>query len=145
MFTVAKRTKQIEASRLIQRLLNRSVPSILGLKGECRAESRCNRTMPVILAPVEKNSIVVDQAMYALTKDLNGHGLALVLNQPLKADKIVVGFWREADPAFVLGDVRQNLPFGGGFWQIGIELREVPSHDFPGLNNLACRAVLLVP
>jgi hypothetical protein len=145
MFSSADRKKQLDARRLICRLVDRTSPNLAPLEGESRVEARSNRTLPVVLAPLEDDRVLAEEAVFALTKDLTGQGLSLVLNHPFHAPQLVIGFWRETQPVFVLGSGRQNTPLGGGFWQLGIELREVLSIDRFGLARLAAVAVQLLP
>ncbi|MGH7138402.1 MAG: hypothetical protein ACREHD_21845, partial [Pirellulales bacterium] len=74
---------------------------------------------------------------YALTKNLSGQGLALVLHQPLRAEQVVIGIWSGNDAHFVSAKVRQSNALGGGFWQIGVEAVEMlsPAHS-PELTRL---------
>jgi hypothetical protein len=87
----------------------------------------------------------VDESTYAFTKDVSDRGLSLVLPQPFKSVEVVVGLWLDS-PRFVLGEVRQNVPLGGGFWQIGVQLNEVLcAVDHPPLEALLPMATRLVP
>jgi hypothetical protein len=139
MFSFTKRKKQSEIHRFIRRLLDSPRSTIPPVRGEHRWETRSNRTLPVLLAPWDENRPSPEEAAIALTKDLSGQGLALVLCQPFRAEQVVVGFWCEGEPQFVLGCLRQNVPLGGGFWQAGIELNQ-------RLSRAECTALdLLVP
>jgi hypothetical protein len=104
--------------------MDATCPSRPPLHGECRWEDRSNRTIPVLLIPcVDKAPIVAEHAI-ALTKNLSSQGVAIVLPQPFHAEQVIVGFWLEMQPEFILGQVRQNVPLGGGYWQLGLELTE---------------------
>lgn len=140
------RDKQFEINRVIRRLLNNSAPNRIPLRGESRWELRSNRTMPVLLVPYDDNELSAGEVIYALTKNLSGQGLALVLHQPLRAEQVVVGIWSSAQAHFVAGKVRQSLALGGGFWQIGVETTEMlcPA-DMPELVRLLPWAARLDP
>ncbi|HJT30976.1 MAG TPA: hypothetical protein VJ783_02835, partial [Pirellulales bacterium] len=120
MFWFANRNKPLAVHKIIRRLINNSSPNTIPLDGDARWETRCNRTIPVLLAPYDHDELSVSEAAYALTKNLSSQGLALVLHQPFRAEQVVVGFWSGDDAHFVLGHVRQNVPLGGGFWQLGL-------------------------
>jgi hypothetical protein len=145
MFFSAQRKKQFEACRFILRLVDQTTPNLPSVAGEARIESRSNRTLPVILAPVENERAIAQEASFALTKDLTGHGLALVLSQPFHAEDVLIGFWNETGPGFVRGKLCRNMPLGGGFWQLGVEVLEVVDVDFLGLKPLVAMAERLVP
>jgi hypothetical protein len=145
MLFAFNRQKQVDACRLVRRLIDRTSPNLPPSDGESRLEQRSNRTLPVILAPVEHGDVVAEDAIFAVTKDLTDHGLALVLNHPFQAEAVVVGFWCEHAPCFFLGDMRKNTRLGGGFWQLGIELRELLNAEWLGLQKLTSQAVQLLP
>jgi hypothetical protein len=92
--------------------------------------------MPALLAPWDADCPQVDESTYALTKDFSDRGVSLVLHQPFKSAQVVVGLWLEG-PRFLLGDLRQNVSLGGGFWQIGVELTELlDPAEYPQLESL---------
>ena len=141
-----KRDKHIEIHRIIRRLINASTPNRIPLKGESRWELRSNRTIPVLLAPYDHNELSVGEVAYALTKNLSSQGLALVLHQPFRAKRLVVGIWSHEAAHFVAGTVRQSVPLGGGFWQIGVETTELMSTaSSPELMRLVPLAARLDP
>lgn len=127
MLWFKSRDEHLEIHRVIRRLINASTPNRIPLDGESRWELRSNRTIPVLLVPYDHNELSVGEHAYALTKNLSSQGLALVLHQPFRAEQVVVGFWASDQPHFVSGMVRQSVPLGGGFWQIGVETTELLS------------------
>jgi hypothetical protein len=143
MFGFGNRKKQSEVNGLVRRLMDASNPNIPPPEGDLRWEDRSGRTLPVLLAPFENRRPTMDEAAFAVTKNLSSQGLALVLPQPFRAAEVVIGLWVEADPLFLLGQVRQNVPLGGGFWQLGLELAERLSiqscHELEALLPLAVR------
>jgi hypothetical protein len=81
---------------------------------------------------------------------LANRGVGLVLAQPFRADRVVLGYWVRSDemrePWFFLGDVRRNQPIGGGFWAVGIELKEFANTDYQAvLADLKAAAGKLLP
>ncbi|HVA46110.1 MAG TPA: PilZ domain-containing protein [Pirellulales bacterium] len=140
------RDKHFDLNRIIRRLINASTPNRIPLQGESRWELRANRTMPVLLVPYDANELSIGEQAYALTKNLSGQGLALVLHQPLRAEQLVVAFWSNDEPHFFAGTVRQSVPLGGGFWQIGVETSKLLSmSDCPDLQRLVPWAARLDP
>ncbi len=138
MFSFSKRRGQLEVHKLTRRLIDSSCPTRPPMSGDSRWEDRSNRTIPVLLAPIVGDELQFDEIAIALTKNLSGQGLALVLHQPFWAEGVVIGFWHNGEPEFVRGEIRQNAPLGGGFWQLGIELTErVTRAEMRELDRLA--------
>lgn len=136
MFSFRKRSGQMEVHKLIRRLIDTSSPNMPPMSGNCRWEDRSNRTIPVVLVPLADGEPQLHEAATAVTKNLSSQGLALVLHQPFWAEGVLIGFWHDGESEFVRGEIRQNAPLGGGFWQLGIELNErlsaaeIPSADW---------------
>lgn len=146
MFSFRCNNKQAAAHRFVRRLIDASTPNLTqGTENE-RLETRSNRTLPVLLAPLENGRPVISQAAFALTKDLSSQGVALVLPQALPAGDVVVVLWSESDPAFILGRLVQATALGGGFWQLGVELAGLTSlAEMPALQAVVPLAAKLVP
>lgn len=145
MFSFDTRKRLGEVRDFVRQLVDLTCPNLPPLDGDSRAESRSNRALPALLAPWEHAQPVLDESTYAFTKDISDRGLSLVLSQPFKSFEVVVGLWLEG-PRFVLGEIRQNVALGGGFWQIGVELTALPDPDeYPQIQNLMPLASRLVP
>jgi len=145
MFTFGSRKRLCEVRRFVRHLVDLTSPNLPPLEGESRTEDRSNRALPALLVPWENDQPVVDESTYAITKDFSDRGVALVLHQPFKSVLVVVGLWLES-PRFALAEVRQNVPLGGGFWQIGVELIELlDSTQSPQVQSLLPLAAQLVP
>jgi hypothetical protein len=146
MFSFARRRQHVEVHKLVRRFIDHSSPNQSPTSGDARWEDRSNRTLPVLLVPYDGAEACVDELTHAVTKDLSSQGLALVLPQPFRAEQVVIGFWSEAHTHFVLGRVRQNVPLGGGFWQLGVELTAlVDLWEHPEIQRLVPLAVRLAP
>jgi hypothetical protein len=145
MFSYDTRRRLGKVRGFLRQLVDLTSPNAPPLDGESRSEGRSNRSLPVLLAPWEHGEAVVDESTYAVTKDFSERGLSLTLPQPFKADEVVVGVWLES-PRFVLGEIRQNTPLGGGFWQLGVELSDfLDMAEYPQLRSLVSLAARLVP
>ena len=129
MFSFGKRKKQLEVQQFVRRVIDTSSPNLPRMDGDSRWETRSNRTIPVLIAPLEDDGPVVDDAAYALTKNLSSQGAALVLLQPFRAQPVIIGFQLESLRGFLIGDVRQIVSIGGGYWQLGVEFTEVTQAD----------------
>jgi len=153
-FFFRERKKQVELRNCLRRLLDTTSPNLPPLEGDCRSDDRHNRTLPVLLVPWEDGGPVVNEASVALTKDFSDLGMALVLQQPFRAEQVVVAFRMASDPQreggstlyFMLGRLRQNTSTGGGFWQLGILLEELLNQaDCPQLKPLVPLTSSLLP
>ena len=145
MFSFDTRKRLGEVRDFLRQLVDLSSPNLPPLEGDFRSQTRSNRVLPVLLSPWEHAQPVVDESTYAFTKDISDRGLSLVLGQPFKSFEVVVGLWLDS-PRFVLGEVRQNVPLGGGFWQIGVELTGLlDSVEHPQIQSLMPLASRLVP
>jgi len=146
MFSFDTRKRLVEVRGFVRRLVDLTSPNLPPLEGDSRAEQRSNRSLPALLAPWADGQPVVDESTYAFTKDFSDRGLSLVLHQPFKAAQVVVAVWLLESPRFALGEVRQIVPLGGGYWQLGVELTELlDSAEFPQVESLAPLATHLVP
>ena len=145
MFSFDTRRRLCEVRDFLRHLVDLTSPNLPPLEGEARSESRSNRALPVLLTPWEHGEPVVDESTYAITKDFSERGLSLTLPQPFKADQVVVGLWLES-PRFVLGEIRQSTPLGGGFWQLGVEFTDfVNAAEYPQVESLVPLAARLIP
>jgi len=145
MFSFDTRKRLGEVRGFLRQLVDLNSPNLPPLEGNSRLQTRSNRALPALLAPWEHAQPVVDESTYAFTKDVSDRGLSLVLGQPFKSFEVVVGLWLDS-PRFVLGEVRQNVPLGGGFWQIGVELTDLlDSVQHPQIQSLMALASRLVP
>lgn len=117
---------------------------------EGRSERRYNRSIPVLVCPWDGEELVVEKCVTAITKDMSDRGLSLILHHPLSGDQVIIGFWLPAadmeEPWFFRAGRRSACPLGGGFWQIGFELREYMNREWrEKLEALQPAARQLVP
>jgi hypothetical protein len=128
MFSFTTRKKTVDAQRYIRRLIDLTIPNNAATANSERFENRCNRVLPVLLCPWEKNAPVVSKRIVVVTKDIGDRGVGLVLNHAFDANEVVVAFCLQtgtaAEPWFFRGTNRANMAIGGGFWLLGIQLVE---------------------
>lgn len=146
--------KSEDLERLLSRIADLTMPNLAPLSGDNRSQNRCNRSLPVLIAPWEHDTAEVSECATAVTKDMSDRGISLILRQPFRGDRVVIGFWistrhhpaHEFDPYFIVGEVRHNFEIGGGFWQIGIEPTERLDRDHAEeIDRLRPIAAKLVP
>ena len=153
-FLFSQRASEIDVAGRLARLVNLTTPNMLLHGEERRSDTRANRSLPVLLAPWENDEPVVEETTVAITKDLGGTGVSVLLRQPLRMDALVLGFWMpdepgnpvDGSPLFVRAHVVTNTPLGGGFWQCGLEVDEILLEtDYPQLEKLAPRMQQMAP
>lgn len=121
-----KRKKQQEVWKCVRRIIDTSAPNFTSLGTDQRAASRSNRCVPAVLSRCECDGKIVDEPLFAVTKDFSDNGIGFVLQRPLNAEAVICGFWLDG-PIFFAGMQRQEIPFGEGFWLTGVQLTEVIS------------------
>jgi hypothetical protein len=121
MFSFLRQKKQNEVRDSIQRILNLSA-SRVQVTNEVRLEPRYSRSVAVILIPWDSEPLV-EHATFALVQDLSDYGARIVAQQPILVPRLLCCFAVD-QLRFLLGEVRQAAPLGGGFWQCGISFRE---------------------
>jgi hypothetical protein len=128
MFSFSARKKSADSQRHIRRLVNLTIPNRAGPNCVDRCENRHNRSIPILLCPWEQNKPILSQAILAVSKDFGDRGVGIILRRGFDAEVAVVGFCHQEatgnEPWFFLGVRRTNVPIGGGFWLLGIELTE---------------------
>jgi len=122
---------------LMLNLVNNNCPELKGLAEGPRLERRVNLTLVVLVIPVERGKALVDEGFTAVTKEFTSRGVSLVLSECRAADQVIVGFRWERSMRFVLAQARHLNPMGGGFWQLGLRLKEVlDPADYPELEGV---------
>jgi len=131
------KSKEQGVQRLMLNLVNNNCPELKGLVEGPRLERRVNLSVVVLVIPVERGKALVDQRFAAVTKEFTSRGVALVLSECRGADEVIVGFRWERTMKFVLAQARHLNPMGGGFWQLGLKLKEVVDpDDYPELEGV---------
>lgn len=134
MVSLFAQNKERKVQALMLNLINNRCPSLQGLLDGPRLEQRVHLTIVVLVIPVEKGKLLLEDRFTAVTKEFTSRGVSLVLRECRAADYLVVGFRHERAMHFVLAQARHLTPMGGGFWQLGLRLKEiVDPDDYPGL------------
>lgn len=132
MFSFARDKKTIELFPRVRRICDLTTPN-LATAYESRSEDRFNRTIPTLIAPWAKRKPVVSAAKICLTSDLADRGVRLILNHPIDANEVVLGYWLANGempyPWFFLGAVKRLQPIGGHYWALGVEFTKYANCD----------------
>ncbi len=149
MFSFARNKKSVDVLPYIRRICDLTTPNLATIsKG--RSENRLNRAIPTLMCAVHKDGWVEEETAFCLTKDFADHGVCIVLPQPFRAERVVLGYWvcRETMPSpwFFSGLIRRNQPIGGGFWSVGIEMNAYINEEYPEIvKALRDKAAKLLP
>jgi len=131
------KNKEHEVQRLMLNVVNNHCPGLKGLADGPRLERRVNLTLVVLVIPLEKGRPQLDERFAAVTKEFTTRGVSLVLHECRAADQVILGFPWERTMKFVLAQARHLNPMGGGFWQLGLRLKEmVGLDDYPELEKV---------
>ena len=134
MFT---KDKGREVQTFMLKLVNENCPQLRALMEGPRVEARVNLTLVVAVIPVERGKPAFHHRLNTVTKEVTTQGVALVLSDCHAIDDVILGFPWDGSMKFTLGSARHLSPMGGGFWQLGIKLREiVDPGQWPGLGDV---------
>ncbi len=137
MLGLFAKNREHEVQSFMLNLVNNNCPELKGMMEGPRLERRVNLSVVVMVIPVEKGKLVLADRFAAVTKEFTTLGVALVLNDCRAVDRAILGFRWEGSMKFVLAQARHLSPMGGGFWQLGMRLKEiVHPDDYPELNTV---------
>jgi hypothetical protein len=131
------RNKESKVRGLILRLVNSHCPSLAPQIEDVRSDNRVSLVIVVAVVPLDGDLVRADKAFSAVTKDFSSTGVAIVLEQPMGFDQVILGFRIGEDMTYVRAEAKHLNPIGGGFFQLGCRLLEVvAAGDYPGLAAL---------
>ena len=121
-----KKTPHVQSH--VRRILDLTVPNWSPDLERDRAEDRTIRVIPALLCAWERDAPVVDQHAFVLTRDFSSEGVGVILNSPFRDRELLLGFRLGEEvmhePWFFLGTAQHLRRFGGGYWTMGVQLRE---------------------
>ncbi len=123
--TLFTKNKVREVQSFILKVVNNNCADLRTRLDGPRLEGRANLTLVVLIVPIEDGKIRVDRAFTAVTKEFSTSGTAIVLEQPMGFDEVIVGFRWEQDVTFIRAEAKHLNPMGGGFFQLGLQMNEV--------------------
>ncbi|KAA5543254.1 hypothetical protein FYK55_13340 [Roseiconus nitratireducens] len=149
MFSFAKNKKTVELYPYVRRICDLTTPN-LATTVTGRSEDRFNRALPTLLCPWDDGAPIKEEMTICLTSDLSDRGVRVILNQPLRHEQVVLGYWLQSvemvEPWYFLGDVRHIQRLGGGYWAIGTQLIEFANKRYGRkLSELNHTAAQLLP
>jgi hypothetical protein len=131
------RNKELAVQSFLVKIVNNNCPEVAALMDGPRLEGRVNMTLVLLVVPIEDKELRIDQAFSAVSKEISTTGVALVLDEPLELDEVMVGFHWQNEMLWARAKARHLDPMGGGFFQLGLRLTEmVALGDHPRLRSL---------
>jgi hypothetical protein len=130
--------KQKRVQRVVLKLVNNHCPELKASMDGPRLDNRVNLMVVVMVVPLENGKLQLDRAFTAITKEFSNTGVAVVLDQAQAFDEVVLGFRFDGEMTFVRSKAKHINPMGGGFYQLGFQMKEVVSTgDYPALDTLS--------
>ena len=129
LFSSSQRAKEKDVRRLMGRLINNTCNYDAEYKEaeyrQARSESRCERQIPVLLAPVEVQSETDTPVIIGVTRDICCLGLSVITQERIPECQSLVVIGDHASRIALQGQTRHCRHLGYGLYQSGIQLLEV--------------------
>lgn len=136
-----QRRRQQEVWKCIRRVVDTTTDRGTAPESESRAEHRHHRCLPALLLPWRDERPTMEKPVYAITKDFSDNGVSLLSPRRFAAPQVICCLWVDG-PVFLLGEIRRVDAFGGGFWDVGVQLLEViNANDMEPIMPLAAKLV----
>ncbi|MFQ5731515.1 MAG: hypothetical protein ACE5KM_06135 [Planctomycetaceae bacterium] len=148
MFEFRDRKTVNDVGKYIRHICDRTAPNNGADNG--RKDNRHNRSIPTLLCPFVDRTPVVGNCATVITKDFSNRGVGLLLHQPLREERFILGYYLDAgdpsQPWFFTSVIRTTHPIGGGYWIAGAEFSEFLNDSHADvLDDLKSPAAKLLP
>tara|TARA_R110002167_G_scaffold26989_2_gene92263 strand:+ start:457 stop:918 length:462 start_codon:yes stop_codon:yes gene_type:complete len=130
MFSFSRRKQECRAEATLRRILDHTTPDISFGVEDDRCHNRYSRTLPVVVTPRSGSSLLIDQAVIGLTRDVSDNGVSVILSGALNSSSVAISFWISSrqsvdpHPVTLLGLSMHSVEIGGGYWCTGIHLTD---------------------
>jgi hypothetical protein len=132
------KNKDLRVQSFVLKLVNNNCPELKAMMEGPRKDTRVNLVMVVMVIPLEGGHLQVQRMFSTVTKEFSGTGVALVLDQTMKLDEVILAFRCDGQMTYVRARARHLSPMGGGFYQLGFRMTEIVTPtDFPKLSNVS--------
>jgi hypothetical protein len=133
------RKKEFAVQGFVLKLLNTNCGELQQARIDGpRLDGRVNLTVVVMIVPIEKGELCIQQGFAAVTKEFSSAGVAVVLDGPLGLDDVFLGFRLPGGITWLRARAKHLSPMGGGFFQLGFRLLEkICNEDYPQLQEVA--------
>jgi hypothetical protein len=134
VFFLQSRKKTLGVQSFVLKLINNNCPELKALIEGPRLDKRVNLSLVVLVVPLEDGKLHVDNAFYAVTRDMSSNGVGIILSQQHALDEVVLGFRLENEMTFIHATAKHLNPMGNGFYLLGLEMTEMaPISKYPAL------------
>ena len=134
MFLLQNRNKTLGVQNMVLKIINNNCPELKALIEGPRRDKRVNLSLVVLIVPLEDGELQVDNAFYAVTRELSSNGVGIILSQQRALDEVVLGFRLQGEMPFVCATAKHLNAMGNGFYHLGLEMTEtVPISKYPEL------------
>ena len=132
MFFLQARARQREAQRVLVRFLNETNLEAAKVTEDRRSESRTDVSVGIWVFPLRGKTPAVDDAFPAVTKDASTSGLALIVNESISADDVLLHLPTDSEPQLLRAKVCGCRPIGAGFHLLATEIVELlTAREYP--------------
>jgi hypothetical protein len=132
------KNKDIRVQGFVMKLLNNNCPELKAMMEGPRTDSRVNLVMVVMVVPLDGKQPQIHRAFTAVTKEFSATGVAIVLDQPMTLDEVILAFRCEGQMMYVRAKAKHLSPMGGGFHHLGFRMTEVVSAiDYSKLSSVS--------
>jgi hypothetical protein len=130
--------KRHEVQNFMLKLINNNCPELKALRDGPRVERRVNLTVVTLVIPFHEKRPLVERMFPAVTKEFTTLGVAVVLSEPRALEEVILGLHWAGKMCFVRARARHLHAIGAGFYQLGLELKEMlHAGDYPELRSLS--------
>lgn len=129
--------KRFAVQGFVVKLLNVNCSAVLAQREGPRLEGRVNLTLVVMVVPLKDGKPDLRHAFSAVSKEFSSSGVAIVLDQPLGLDEVMLGFRWRGGVTWLRAKAKHLNPMGGGFFQLGFRMTEkLAIGDYPELETI---------
>lgn len=125
----SQRAREREVHKLLVALVNNHCEEVEQQADGPRLERRVRLTVPVRVVPFDVARPCFERTFSALTREFSSHGVTLVATDPLQHEPVIVGLKWNEQMWFLKGAVKHQSAIGAGYWQLGVQLKEVVAAD----------------
>lgn len=121
---VEVRKQQQQVAALIRRLIDTNTPNLYFSEETNRTSERVARCLPSLVANRTSDRLANPVPLFAMTRDFSDNGVSMIVSQEIDWTEVYCGFVLDV-PRILLGVVQRKRYFGGGMYELGIELTAI--------------------
>ena len=130
--------KEVGVQSFLLKLVNNNCSGLEAMTEGPRLDGRVNLTIVTLVIPMQGGRPQTGKSFCAVTKEFSTTGVAVVLDEPVGLDDVILGFRWECETKFLRAVAKHLNPMGGGFYQLGFQMTEtINVGDFPELRSVS--------